>query len=275
MQKVAYSLTVVSVIGTMIVAPLTRAGDSRGADAPNWKYFYEVKRDAVKGHPVSVRNSPHPTLSMSASTQSTPSTLNPAMGAQVKQRRKSSVSGPSRGRTTLDPMIERPRSAADIGGLLVAAFALLLAVGVAVIRWKDLFRSDLRKRQLEELATVRRQLHDIWVEFYYLTSTRDMMDISRWNLDDLRNDAPGQWKGYMRYSACSRSLFYKLQSPNYFLFPRWLDTKQVAALKSAMSPFAPFTLISSTTQEEAVRRQYMDAILAFIDYLDQQLQKRY
>ena len=29
----------------------------------------------------------------------------------------------------------------------------------------------------------------------------------------------GQWEGYMRYSACSRSLFYKLQSPNYFLFP--------------------------------------------------------
>ena len=79
----------------------------------------------------------------------------------------------------------------------------------------------------------------------------------------------------MRYSSCSRSLFYKFQSPNYFLFPRWLDAKRVATLKSVMSPFAPFTLISSTTQDDATRRQYMDAILAFIDYLDQQLQKHY
>ena len=172
-------------------------------------------------------------------------------------------------------MIEFAQLLAGIGNFVLAAIALLLAVCVAVIRWKDVFRSDLRKRQLEELATVRRELHDVWLEFYYLPYTRDMMNTSNWNFDDLRDQAPDQWEGYKRYSACSRSLFFKLQSPNYFLFPRWLDAKRVAALKSTMSPFAPFTLMSSTTQEDATRRQYMDAIVAFIDYLDQQLQKRY
>ena len=164
---------------------------------------------------------------------------------------------------------------ASIGNLVLVTIALLVAICVAIIRWKDVFRSTLRKRQFEELATVRRELHDVWVQFYYLPHTRDMMEINSWNFHDLRDQAQDEWEGYMRYSSCSRSLFHKFQSPNYFLFPRWLDAKRVAALKSAMSPFAPFTLMSSTTQDDATRRQYMDAILAFIDYLDQQLQKRY
>ena len=133
----------------------------------------------------------------------------------------------------------------------------------------------MRKRQLEELATVRRELHDVWVQLYYLPNTRRMMELWTWNFDDLREQAHDQWEGYMRYSTCSRSLYYKLQSPNYFLFPPWLDGKQVDALTSAMSAFAPFTLMSSTSRDDATRRAYMDAILAFIDYLDRQLRKRY
>ena len=171
--------------------------------------------------------------------------------------------------------IECVRLLADIGSSVIAALALLLAVCVAVIRWKDIFRSDLRKRQLEELATVRQQLHDVWFELCYLPATRDMMEISNWNFDDLRDQAPDQWEGYRRYSDFSRSLFSKLQYPSYFLFPPWLDAKRVAALKSAMSTFAPFTLMSSTTPEDAIRCQYLDAIRAFIDYLDQQIQQRY
>ena len=174
-----------------------------------------------------------------------------------------------------DSTIEWVRLLADIGSSVSAALAFILAVCVALIRWKEVFRSDLRKRQLEELATIRQQLHDIWFELCYLPGTRDMMETSKWNLDDLRHNAPDQWEGYRRYSDCSRSLFYKLQYPSYFLFPPWLDAKRVAALKSAMSTFAPFTLMSSTTSEDAIRRQYLDTILAFIDYLDQQIKRRY
>ena len=145
-----------------------------------------------------------------------------------------------------DPTIECGQVATVFGSSLFTALALFLAILVAVVRWKDVFRSDLRKRQLEELATVRRQLHDVWLQFYYLPFTRGVMETSSWNFDDLREHAPDEWEGYMLYSTCSRSLFRKLQSPNYFLFPRWLDTKEVASLKSAMSDFAPFTLLSST-----------------------------
>ena len=164
---------------------------------------------------------------------------------------------------------------AGLGNTVLAALALLLAVCVAAVRWKDVFRSNLRKRQFEELAAVRRDLHNIWVELYYLPYTRDMMETSSWNVNDLREQAPHQWESYMRYSSCSRNLFYKLQSPNYFLFPRWMDKKHLAAFRSTMSTFDPFTLMSSTTPDDATRSQYMDAILTFIDYLDQQLQKRY
>ena len=174
-----------------------------------------------------------------------------------------------------DCMIESLQALAGLGNLALATLALILAICVAVIRWKDVLRSDLRKRQLEELATIRRELHDVWVQLYDLPDTRRMMETMEWNFDDLRGQAPDQWESYSRYSASSRSLFYKFQSPNYYLFPRWMDAKRLEALKSAMSTFAPFTLMSSTRPEDATRRQYMDAILAFIDYLDQQLQKRY
>ena len=174
-----------------------------------------------------------------------------------------------------DSTIEYVRLLADIGSSVSAALALLLAVCVVVIRWKDVFRSDLRKRQLKELATIRQELHDIWFELCYLPATRDTLEINKWNLDDLRDKAPDQWEAYRRYSDYSRNLFYKLQYPSYFLFPPWLDAKRVATLKSAMSTFVPFTLMSSTNPEDAIRRRYLNEILAFIDYLDQQIQKHY
>lgn len=163
----------------------------------------------------------------------------------------------------------------DIANSASAPLALAIAVCVAVIRWRDVFRSDLRKRQLEELATVRQQLHDIWFELGYLSGTRRMMEINEWNLDDLRDNAPDEWAGYKRYSSCSRRVFYKLQYPGYFLFPTWLDTTRVATLKSSMFKFVPFTLVSSTNPTDVIRRQYLDDILAFIDYLDEQIRKRY
>ena len=174
-----------------------------------------------------------------------------------------------------DSTIECIRLYADIASSLSAPVALLLAFCVAVIRWREVFRSDLRKRQLEELATIRQELHDIWFELCSLPAIRGMLETNKWNLDDLRDKAPDQWEGYRRYSNCSRNLFYKLQYPSYFLFPPWLDRQRVATLKSTMSTFAPFTLMSSTTPEDTNRRRYLDEILAFIDYLDQQMQKHY
>ena len=171
--------------------------------------------------------------------------------------------------------IEYVRLVTDIASSGFAALALLVAIVVAVVRWKEVFRSDLRKRQLEELATVRQQLHDIWFELGYLPAIRRMLEINKWNLDDLQTKAPDEWEGYKRYSTCSRNVFYKLQCPSYFLFPSWLDAERVAALKSAMSNFAPFTLMSSTHPENAVQRQYLNEIMAFIDYLDQKIQKKY
>jgi hypothetical protein len=174
-----------------------------------------------------------------------------------------------------DSTIECVRLFAEIASYASAPLALFLAVGVAVIRWRDVFRSDLRKRQLEELATVRQQLHDIWFELGCLPDTRRTMEIHEWNLDDLRDKAPEEWAGYKRYSSCSRRVFYKLQYPSYFLFPSWLDTTRVATLKSTMSKFVPFTLMSSTDRGDALRHQYLNEMLAFIDYLDEQIRSHY
>ncbi|MXW72440.1 MAG: hypothetical protein F4X58_10275 [Chloroflexi bacterium] len=174
-----------------------------------------------------------------------------------------------------DLTIEHVRLVRDITSSVLALFALIVAVYVAKIRWNDVFRSDLRKRELEELATVRQELHNVWFEIGYLPAIRQMLEINQWNLDDLRAKAPDDWEGYRRYSDSSRKLFYRFQYRSYFLFPPWLDPQRVATLKSTMSTFVPFTLMSSTHPEDAVRRRYMDEIQAFINYLDRQIRKHY
>ena len=80
-----------------------------------------------------------------------------------------------------DFTFESIQSLASIGNIVLAMIAILVAICVVTIRWKDIFRSDLRKRQLEELVSIRRELHDVWAELHYLPATRDMMENSSWN----------------------------------------------------------------------------------------------
>lgn len=100
------------------------------------------------------------------------------------------------------------------------------------------------------------------------------METTKWNLDELRQNAPAYWDQYNRYRQNSLDLFYKFQSPQYYLFPDWLDAKLTQDLAKRMECFAPFSLVTSTDLSQAEQAEYTRAILNVISYLDAELRSR-
>ena len=162
---------------------------------------------------------------------------------------------------------------ADVGQFGFGLVTVLLTIYAATFRRKEIFRSELDKRQLEELTVIRQQLQELFFEFYFLPSIRSAMELMKWSIDDMKSQSPDDWDKYNRYSTSSLSLFYKFQSPDYFLFPKWLDRAAIEDFHQSMRRFAPFTLISSTSQSDAQRTEYMNEIQNMISYLDKQLRQ--
>ena len=162
---------------------------------------------------------------------------------------------------------------ADLGQFGIALATVLLAIYAATFRRKQVFRSKLYKRQLEELTVIRQQLNDMFFSFYYLPSMRSTMELMKWNIDDIKTHSPDEWDNYKQYRTSSLCLFYKFQSPDYFLFPKWLDRDAVKEFHQSMRKFAPFTLVSSTSQSDDERQEYMNGIQHMISYLDKQLRQ--
>ena len=162
---------------------------------------------------------------------------------------------------------------AHVSQILFGLITVLLMAYAAIFRRKEVFRSELQKRQVEELAVIRRQLHEVWFEFFYLPSIRSLMELNDWSFNDLRVHALDDWERYDRYAKRSLDLFYKFQDRNYYLFPDWLDRDKIDKFYKSMQNFAPFTLLSSTGQPESIRKEYMNEILAMISQLDEGLRK--
>lgn len=157
---------------------------------------------------------------------------------------------------------------ADLGQFLLGLVTVFLALYAAIFRRREIFRSELQKRQFEELAVIRKQLHEIWFEFSYLPFIRSTMKTMNWNLDQLRDNSSDDWNQVKRYHATSLSLFYKFQSSDYFLVPEWMDKQKGREFYHTMEQYVPFTLFSSTSQTDTNREKYLNEILAMILYFD-------
>lgn len=163
---------------------------------------------------------------------------------------------------------------AHIGSFLFGFAATALALYAAIFRRTEIFRSELQRRQFDELALVRQQLQNIFFDFYYLPFILSSMKTMSWNLDDLKIQSREDWDQYKQYKNNSLSLYYKFQSPDYFLFPKWVNREPIERFLEAMEGFAPFTLESSTKQTEEERKNYMDEVRRLISYLDKELRER-
>ena len=89
----------------------------------------------------------------------------------------------------------------------------------------------------------------------------------------LKREDPDSWQQYQRYKANSLEVFYKVGNPNYYLWPRWIDKRCLKTFSSKMETFAPFTLMSTASRPEGELRDYINEVVRFLDYLDEQLGK--
>ena len=159
----------------------------------------------------------------------------------------------------------------NLGQFLFGLCALALAVWAATTKRKDIFRSELAKKQLEEAGRIREELQSLFFDLYYIPITLQTMRAMEWNTDHLRENDRDAWEQVQRYKSTSLDLFYKLSSKNYYLLPDWLDKQKISKFTEAMKPFAPFTLNSTGTKSEEHRDIYANAILDLKNHFDDAL----
>lgn len=155
-----------------------------------------------------------------------------------------------------------------VGQFLFGLCTLALAVWAATIKRKDFFRSELTKKQLEELGKVRTDLQSIFFDFYYIPSIAQMMQTMGWNIDVLKEKDSESWDQYQRYMRTSLELFYKFSDSNYYLFPDWIDRAKRKKFVAAMESFAPFTLNATTSRSQQEREAYAVAISEMKNHFD-------
>lgn len=161
---------------------------------------------------------------------------------------------------------------AKCGQFLFGFCTFALGLWAAIFKGKELFRTELVKKQQEELGKVRNSLQSIFFDFYYITSIEQNMRIMGWNLNALKEHDPESWEQYQRYKNTSLELFYKFSDSNYYLFPESIDKEKRQKFSDVMRAFAPFTLVATTAKSPAEREAYATEIAKMKEYFDGALQ---
>ncbi|OXI31536.1 hypothetical protein CFB89_19070 [Burkholderia sp. AU16741] len=141
-----------------------------------------------------------------------------------------------------------------------------------IFKRKDLFRTELVKKQLDEVGKVRASLQSIFFDLYYIPIIEQTMRAMGWNFDALKEHDPESWEQYCRYKNTSLELFYKFSDRNYYLFPKWINWERRQKFSNSMKDFAPFTLVATASKSSSEREAYAIEINRMKDYLDDVLQ---
>lgn len=161
---------------------------------------------------------------------------------------------------------------AKLGQFLFGLFALAISLWAVIFKRKDLFRTELIKKQLNEVGNVRASLQSMFFDLYYIPITEQTMRVMGWNLDDLKEHDPESWEQYCRYKNTSLDIFYKFSDNNYYLFPEWVERERRQRFANAMNVFAPFTLVATASKSSSEREAYASEISKMKEYLDDALQ---
>jgi hypothetical protein len=160
---------------------------------------------------------------------------------------------------------------AKFSQFLFSLCALLISLWAVIFKRRDLFRTELVKKQLDEVGKVRTSLQSILFDLYYIPITEQTMRVMGWNLDTLKEHDPESWEQYYRYKNTSLELFYKFSDNNYYLFPKWLSGERRQKFADAMKIFAPFTLVATASKSSSEREAYAGEINRMKEYLDDAL----
>ncbi len=161
----------------------------------------------------------------------------------------------------------------DSGQFLFGLVAILLSVYALTKKRRDIFQSELAKSQFVEVGLMRTKLSQIFYDVYYVAQTKGQLEAMEWSLKDYRISCPEEWEQYTRYKENSLDLFYKLMTPNYYLFPDWVSREKIASHLELMQSFAPFTIIATGKNNFEKVQEYQNSTIALIDHLDIELRK--
>lgn len=162
---------------------------------------------------------------------------------------------------------------AKFGQFLFGLITLFLAIYAAILKRKEIFRSELHKKQVGELGEIRDKLQQLLFDFAYIPGIKEDIKTMGWNLSSLKEDSPESWQQYQRFKSNSLELFNKIGNRDYYLFPHWLDTTPLLSLRKQMEKFIPFTLNSVSSKSEENREEFMNGIVQVVNHLDRSLKK--
>jgi len=161
----------------------------------------------------------------------------------------------------------------DSGQFFFGLVAVILSIYALTKKRRDIFQSELAKSQFVEVGLIRTKLSQIFYDVYYVAQRKSELEAMGWSLQDYRNNCPEEWEQYSRYKDNSLDLFYKLMTPNYYLFPDWVCREKIASHLKLMQCFAPFTINATGKKDIEKVQEYQNSTIALIDHLDTELRK--
>lgn len=160
-----------------------------------------------------------------------------------------------------------------IGQFIFGLVAVSLSVIALVMKQADIFKSELAKKQISEMGSIRTKLSEIFFDIYYVSQFKGQLDTMGWSLEDFRRECPEQWAQFSRYQENSLDLFYKFMTPDYYLFPKWVSREKVIEHHEKMKLFAPFTIYATGGKPFEQVQRYQSELIDLINYIDAELSK--
>jgi len=174
---------------------------------------------------------------------------------------------------SIDSIMRYADILAKFGQFATGLCMLGLSIFAICMKRRDLFRSELTKRRIDELALVRSSLQSIFYDIHFVAASSGMLLTMKWNIDEWKTHDLDGWEQYQRYKKTSTELFYKLTDRNYYLFPDWIDKTKISAFAVKMKEWAPFTIMATCQHSTKERENYMLAIDDLKDEFDRALKK--
>lgn len=161
---------------------------------------------------------------------------------------------------------------------LVSAIVSVLSFGLAfwalIVKRKEIFRGSIYNRQIDELLSVRRRLHEVWRQVpqtYFWAQNIKSLDRT---LEEFKISQPEDWSAYRKFQTDCEYLFYSFAHPKNGLLPSWYRPGPNNDLAETLRKIAPFTMsrLMNLSQDEI--ESFQNILLQKISLIDDALDRQ-
>lgn len=174
---------------------------------------------------------------------------------------------------TLEEITKLSEILGNAGQFILGIFALSLSILALIFKRKDVFKTELAKAQLEELGRIRKILSEIFFDVGYVAGFKRQNEVMEWSLEDFKKNLPQKWEQLEKYKRNSLDLFYIFMTPDYYLFPSWVDKSEIKEHYKLMQTMAPFTVFATGEKSRQDIEKYQTATHELINKIDKLLVK--